>query len=75
MATKPNYFKLGLFILIAIFMLVAGIVLFGSGVFAKEKIFFESYFPDPGSNQRQPDPCGKNSWHKCPYPPQQTQRI
>jgi ABC-type transporter Mla subunit MlaD len=47
MSTKPNYFKLGLFILIALFLLVVGIVLFGSGVFAKEKTFFESYFADP----------------------------
>jgi paraquat-inducible protein B len=47
MSTKPNYFKLGLFILIALFLLVLGIVLFGSGVFAKEKTFFESYFADP----------------------------
>lgn len=47
MSTKPNYFKLGLFILMALFLLVLGIVLFGSGAFAKEKVFFESYFSDP----------------------------
>jgi len=49
MSTKPNYFKLGLFILIALSLLVIGIILFGSGVFAKEKTFFESYFLDPVS--------------------------
>lgn len=47
MSTKPNYFKLGLFILISVFLFVMGIILFGSGVFAKEKIFFETYFADP----------------------------
>ena len=49
MSTKPNYFKLGLFILIALFLLVAAIILFGSGVFEKEKTFFETYFLDPVS--------------------------
>lgn len=44
MSAKPNYFKLGLFILIALVLLVAGIILFGSGVFGQEKIFFETYF-------------------------------
>jgi ABC-type transporter Mla subunit MlaD len=47
MSAKPNYFKLGLFILIALFLLVAAIILFGSGVFEKEKTFIESYFADP----------------------------
>ena len=47
MSIKPNYFKLGLFILIALFLLVAAIILFGSGVFEKEKTFIESYFADP----------------------------
>ena len=49
MSAKPNYFKLGLFILIALFLLVAAVILFGSGVFEKEKIFIESYFADPVS--------------------------
>ncbi|MFZ9023364.1 MAG: MlaD family protein, partial [Anaerohalosphaeraceae bacterium] len=49
MSTKPNYFKLGLFILIALFLLVTAIILFGSGVFEKEKTFFETYFADPVS--------------------------
>ena len=49
MSTKPNYFKLGLFILIALFLLVTAVILFGSGVFEKEKTYFESYFADPVS--------------------------
>lgn len=43
MSAKPNYFKLGLFILISLFLLAAGIILFGSGIMQK-KIFFETYF-------------------------------
>ncbi|OQY03111.1 MAG: hypothetical protein B6I25_08435 [Planctomycetales bacterium 4572_13] len=47
MSAKPNYFKLGLFILMALFLLVGGLILFGAGVFEKEKVLFESYFADP----------------------------
>ncbi|MHC4386273.1 MAG: MlaD family protein [Planctomycetota bacterium] len=43
MSTRPNYFKLGFFILIALFLLVTGIILFGSGIMEK-KLFFETYF-------------------------------
>jgi len=46
MSARPNYFKLGLFILIALFLLAAGIVLFGSGVLDKKKVYFETYFTD-----------------------------
>lgn len=46
MSTKPNYFKLGIFILLGIFLLVMAIILFGSGVFAPEKTYFETYFID-----------------------------
>ena len=56
MSTKPNYFKLGLFILIALFLLIAAIILFGSGVFEKEKTLFESYFEDPVSGLAQGSP-------------------
>jgi len=45
MSTQPNYFKLGVFILIGLFLLVAGIMLFGSGVF-REEVYFETYFKD-----------------------------
>lgn len=46
MSAKPNYFKLGVFILLSVFLLVAAIILFGSGVFAQEKDYFETYFLD-----------------------------
>ncbi len=47
MSAKPNYFKLGLFVLIALSLLIGGLILFGAGVFEKEKVFVESYFADP----------------------------
>ncbi|MHC4759288.1 MAG: MlaD family protein [Planctomycetota bacterium] len=44
MTAKPNYFKIGLFILIAIILIVATIIIWGAGVFAKDKTYFETYF-------------------------------
>lgn len=46
MTEKPNFFKLGIFILTASALIVGGLILFGSGAFAKEKIYFETYFSD-----------------------------
>jgi phospholipid/cholesterol/gamma-HCH transport system substrate-binding protein/paraquat-inducible protein B len=46
MTQKPNFFKLGIFIIAAVILIVAGIILFGSGVFAKDKSYFETYFTD-----------------------------
>ena len=46
MSAKPNYFKLGLFILISLFLLLAGIILFGSGLLGQKNIYFETYFKD-----------------------------
>ncbi len=56
MTEKPNFFKLGIFILIALALIVGGLILFGSGTFAKKKIYFETYFSEsvhgltPGSS-------------------------
>ena len=47
MTEKPNFFKLGVFLLIALGLIVGGIILFGSGAFAKKKLHFETYFADP----------------------------
>ncbi|MBN2588369.1 MAG: MCE family protein [Sedimentisphaerales bacterium] len=44
MSMKPNYFKIGLFVIMALCLLVAAIVFFGSGMFIKEKTYFETYF-------------------------------
>lgn len=46
MTEKPNFFKLGLFLLLAVVLLVAGLILFSSGVFAKERVYYETYFAD-----------------------------
>lgn len=56
MTEKPNFFKLGIFILIALALIVGGLILFGSGAFGKEKVYFETYFSEsvhgltPGSS-------------------------
>ncbi len=44
MSTKPNYFKIGLFIIISVTLIVVAVVIWGAGLFTKEKIYFETYF-------------------------------
>lgn len=44
MSMKPNYFKIGIFVIIACALVVAAIIFFGSGLFTEEKIYFETYF-------------------------------
>ena len=44
MTAKPNYFKIGLFILIAIILIVATLIIWGAGLFTKDKTYFETYF-------------------------------
>lgn len=44
MSMKPNYFKIGVFIIVASILLLVAVVVFGSGLFAKEKLYFETYF-------------------------------
>ena len=46
MSTKPSYFKIGLFVIVAGVLVLAAIVVFGSGAFAQEKIYFETYFDE-----------------------------
>ncbi len=46
MTEKTNFFKLGIFILVALALTVGGLILFGSGTFGKEKIYFETYFSE-----------------------------
>jgi len=41
---KPNYFKIGVFIITALILIVVAIAVFGSGMFTEEKIYFETYF-------------------------------
>ena len=44
MSTKPCYFIIGLFVIVAGALIVAAIVVFGSGLFAQKKLYFETYF-------------------------------
>jgi phospholipid/cholesterol/gamma-HCH transport system substrate-binding protein/paraquat-inducible protein B len=43
---KPNYFKIGVFVVIAFILILSAIVVFGSGLLTKEKLYFETYFDD-----------------------------
>ena len=47
MSTKPNYFKIGLFIIIASTLIVITVVIWGAGLFTRDKIYFETYFDTP----------------------------
>lgn len=44
MSAKANYFKIGLFVIVAVILTVVATVIFGSGVFAEERMYFETYF-------------------------------
>jgi paraquat-inducible protein B len=46
MDVKPHYFKIGIFVLIAVALLVAAIVIFGAGLLGRDQFFFESYFAE-----------------------------
>lgn len=41
---KPNYFKIGLFVIVASLFLAAAIIIFGGGKFFEEKTTIETYF-------------------------------
>jgi phospholipid/cholesterol/gamma-HCH transport system substrate-binding protein len=44
MSRKPNFFKVGVFVIIALIILVIGIIMFGGKKFFREKYLFETYF-------------------------------
>ncbi len=44
MSTKPNYFKIGLFIIISVTLIVVAVIIWGAGLFTKDNIYFETYF-------------------------------
>jgi len=46
MSMKPNYFKIGIFVIIAIALIFVATIVFGAGLFAQEKIYFETYFTE-----------------------------
>lgn len=44
MSQKPNYFKIGLFVILACLILAAAVIIFGGGKFLEKKITVETYF-------------------------------
>lgn len=46
MSRRPNYFKIGLFVIVAVALILAAIVIFGGGVLTQKKIYFETYFDE-----------------------------
>jgi len=46
MTVKPNYFKIGIFVIAGVLLIIGGIIFFSSGVFEKKKIYVETYFAD-----------------------------
>jgi phospholipid/cholesterol/gamma-HCH transport system substrate-binding protein/paraquat-inducible protein B len=47
MSEKANYFKIGLFFVISVILIVAAVIVWGAGLFTKDKIYFETYFDSP----------------------------
>jgi paraquat-inducible protein B len=46
MDAKPHYFRIGIFVLVALALIVTAVVLFGAGLFAQNKLHVESYFAE-----------------------------
>jgi len=47
MSEKANYFKIGLFFIISVILIVTAVIIWGAGLFTKDKIYFETYFDSP----------------------------
>lgn len=43
---KANYFKVGIFVLVAVALLVSGIVILGAGYIGRSVVYFETYFDE-----------------------------
>lgn len=46
MSTKPHYFRIGIFVIFAVALIVIAVILFGAGLFAHNEMHFESYFSE-----------------------------
>jgi len=44
MSEKANYFKIGLFFVISVILIVTAVIIWGAGLFTQDKIYFETYF-------------------------------
>ena len=47
MSQKPNFFKIGLFVVLALVILAGAIIFFGGGKFFEKKFTLETYFDQP----------------------------
>ena len=47
MGTKPHYFKIGIFVIVATVLIVVAVILFGAGLLARNAFHVESYFSEP----------------------------
>lgn len=45
-STKPHYFKIGLFVILATLLVVVAVVIFGAGLLARDRLYFETYFEE-----------------------------
>ena len=46
MGRKPSYFKIGMFVIFSAALLLGAVIVFGSGLLTKEKMYFETYFDE-----------------------------
>lgn len=46
MDAKPHYFKIGIFVLMAVVLIVGAVVVFGAGMLGRDELRFESYFAE-----------------------------
>jgi len=46
MGTKPHYFRIGIFVIFAVALIVIAVILFGAGLLARDEMHFESYFSE-----------------------------
>ncbi len=65
MDAKPHYFKIGVFVLIAVALIVVAVILFGAGLFGQERRTGEAMITArSGSRRRAPEarrsPVGKS---------------
>jgi paraquat-inducible protein B len=57
MSEKANYFKIGLFFIISVTLLTVAVIIWGAGLFTKDKIYFETYFANPVTGLAIGSPC------------------
>jgi paraquat-inducible protein B len=46
MTAKPNYFKIGIFVIIGVLLVIGGVIFFSSGILEQKKLYVETYFAD-----------------------------